>query len=115
MQNQIEFLQNEQIKITEKRTGNEHTSRVGYLVGPIVDRANMKWYEQTCKNIGKVNGDEIELKKELVYKGNEREWCITIHSMRSVKEKVDMAMQSIKFSEKSHVKYVSFANSTRNE
>jgi len=37
VQNQMEFLQNERIKKTEKRTGNEHTSRVGYLVGPIVD------------------------------------------------------------------------------
>ena len=37
VQNQIEFLQQEQIKVTVKRTGNEHTSRVGYLVGPIVD------------------------------------------------------------------------------
>ena len=75
----------------------------------------MEWYEQTCKDIGKVNGDEIELKKELVYEGNESEWCITIHSMSSVKEKVDRAMQSMKFSEKSHVKYISFVNSTRNE
>ena len=75
----------------------------------------MKLYEQTCKDIGKVNGDEVELKKEPVYEGNKSEWCITLHSMSSVKDKVDMAMQSMKFSEKSHIKYVSFANSIRNE
>ena len=75
----------------------------------------MKWYEQTCKDIGKVNGDEIELKKEPVYEGNESEWCIILYSISSMKDKIDMAMQSIKFSEKSHIKYVSLVNSTRNE
>jgi len=55
------------------------------------------------------------LKKELVYEGSENEWCITVHGMSSVKEKIDIAMKQMRFSERNHIKYVSFANSTRNE
>ena len=55
------------------------------------------------------------MKKQIVYEGSENEWCLTLHRMGSVKEKIDMAMRQIKFSTHSHIKYVSFANSIRNE
>ena len=51
----------------------------------------------------------------MVYKGAEVQRCITIHSMKSVLDKVDIAMRQSRFSRNSHIKYVSFSNSTRNE
>jgi len=29
----------------------------------VVDKANMRWYEKICKQIGRVKDEEIELKK----------------------------------------------------
>ena len=100
VQSQIEFLQQENIKVTVKRTGNEHTSRLGFLVGPIVDRVNMKWYEKICQQVRRINNGELELKKEVVYEGNKNEWCITLHGISSMKEKLDIAMRQMKFSKK---------------
>jgi len=68
---QFEFIQREGLRLTVKRTGEEHTSRVGYLIGPVVDWANMKWYEEQCKKVGKLLEGEFELKKDTVYEGAE--------------------------------------------
>ena len=108
-------MQQEEIRVETKRTGDEYTSRLGYFVGPVVDKANMGWYEKICKQIGRVKDEEIELKKQVVYEGKENEWCITLHGISSNKEQLDMAMRQMKFSENSHIKYVSFSNSTHNE
>ena len=75
----------------------------------------MGWYEKTCKQIRRIQNGEIELKKEIVYEGKENEWCITLHGMSSLKEKLDIALRQLKFSKDSYIKYVSFSNSTRNE
>ena len=50
-----------------------------------------------------------------MYEGSENEWCLTLHGMELVKDKIDTVMRQIKFSKHSHIKYVSFTNSTRNE
>ena len=34
---QFDFIQREGLRLTVKCTGNEHTSRLGYLIGPVVD------------------------------------------------------------------------------
>ena len=47
---QKEFLEKQQIRIDVKRTADEHTTRIGCIVGPIVNRVNMGWYEETIKN-----------------------------------------------------------------
>jgi len=67
--------------IEQKRTGYEHTNKVGFLTGPIVKRANMNYYENLIKYLGKLNEGEVEIKKKMVYKGQEEEWCITVHSI----------------------------------
>ena len=59
--------------MTIKRTGDEHTSRVGFFVGPVVDKVNMGWYEKIIKQLGKIADEDIELKKQAVYEGSENE------------------------------------------
>lgn len=113
VQSQLDFLQRENIRIEIKRTNEEHTTRIGYLVGPVVDWANMNWYERTCIEKARVEKGNMELKKEPVYEGAENERCITIHGIRSEKDNVDTAMRMMKLS--GHIKYVSFNNSTKNE
>ena len=55
IQDQLEFLQQEQIRVDFKRTIGEHTTKVGYIVGPVVDRVNMGWYEEALKRAGRIN------------------------------------------------------------
>ena len=52
---------------------DKHTNRLGYIVGPILDRVNMEWYERTFKRLEKLNNGELELKKDIVYKGGENQ------------------------------------------
>ena len=75
----------------------------------------MKWYKKICQQIGRINNRELELKKETVYEGNKNKWCNTLHRISSMKEILDFAMRQMKFSEKSHIKYVSFLNSIKNK
>jgi len=50
----------------------------------------------------------MELKKD-------KQWYITVHRIWSKKEKIDFAMRQMKLSSQSHIKYVSFSNSTQQE
>ena len=115
VQSQIEFLKRESIRVDIKRTDDEHTNRVGFFIGPIVDRANMGWYEKAIQCYSAAAKGTVELKKDVVYEGKENEWCITVHGTWSEKDTVDKAMMNMKLGDESHVKYISFANSTRNE
>ena len=56
---------------------------------------------------------EMELKKDLVWEGGERQWCTTAHRMWSETEKIGCKMRQLKISKKRHAKHVSFSNSTR--
>lgn len=93
MQAQMQFLKRESAKATTKRNEEDHASRVGYLVGPAVDRVNMGWHGRCCQGLGKINGEEMELKKERVHEGEETQWCVVMRRMRSVKKKADIAMR----------------------
>jgi len=86
---------------------------VGYLTGPIVDRANLDSYDTIMKYLRKIGDGEVEVKKNMVYKGSERKWCITIHSMKSTVEEVDFGLCKMSAKNQTHVKYVSFKNSTK--
>ena len=55
IQDQLEFLQQEQIRVDFKRTIGEYTTKVGYIVGLVVDRVNMGWYEEALKRAGRMN------------------------------------------------------------
>lgn len=112
---QLNYLQEEEIRVIRKRTGDEHTSRLGFIIGPVIDKVNIGWYKKMIKQLGKIADEDIELKKQIVYEGSKNEWYLTLHRMGSVKDKIDMAIRQIKFSTHSHIKYVLFANSTRNE
>ena len=73
IQSQINFIQREQMRVEIKRTAEEHTQRVGMIVGPIVDRANLGWYEEEIVKKTAINKGEMELKKDMVYEGEERQ------------------------------------------
>ena len=51
-----------------KRTAEEHATRLGRIVGPIVDRTNMGWHEEMIKKLGKMDTRKVELKKDVVWK-----------------------------------------------
>ena len=70
-QDQLEYLKREGIRVDMKRTVNEHTTKVGFIVGPLVDRANVEWCQETLVAAGHLEQGHMELKKEVVYEGEE--------------------------------------------
>ena len=88
-QDQLEHLKREGIRVDMKWTVDEHATKVGFIVGPLVDRANMEWYQETLIAAGYLEQDHMELKKEVVCEGEENQWCITVHGIWSEKDKVD--------------------------
>ena len=103
----------ENVWIEVKHTGEEHINRVGYLTRPIVDRANLDSYDTMMKYLGKIGDREVEIKKNMVYEGSECEWCITVHSMKLIVEKVDFGLRKMSAENQTHMKYISFKNSTK--
>lgn len=73
MQAQMQCLKRESEKSRTKRTEEDHASRVGYLAGPAVDHVNMGWCGRCCQRLGKINREEMELKKERVHEGKENQ------------------------------------------
>ena len=41
------FFQKQKIRVDIKRSTEEHTTRLGHIVGPVVDRINMGWSKET--------------------------------------------------------------------
>ena len=66
-------LRKENVRLEQKRTSNEHTNKVGYLTGPIVDRVNMHYYDTLVKHLGDIDEGDVEIKKNRVYDGPEDE------------------------------------------
>ena len=103
------------IRVDIKRTEDKHTNRIGFLVGPVVDRASMGQYKKAIQRYSKDVKRKVELKKDVVYKGKENDWCISVHGTWSSKDSVDRAIMNLKLGDNNYIKYISFANSTRNE
>ena len=60
----------------------------------------MGWYEETIKKLDKMDMGEVELKKDVVWEGDERQWCMTAHVIWTEKDKVDCVMRQLKLSKK---------------
>ena len=115
VQSQLDYLKREMIRVDIKQTKDEHTNCIRFLVGPVVDRANIGWYEKVIQRCSKDVKGKVELKKDVVYEGKENDWCISVHGTWSSKDSVDRAMMNLKLGNNSHIKYISFANSTKNK
>ena len=61
----------ENVWIEQKRIRYEHANKVGFLTGPIIDRANMEYYDKLTKYLGELKEGEVEVKKSMVCKGPE--------------------------------------------
>ena len=40
--------------IERKRTDDNYTNQVGFLTGPIIDRANLNYYDKMSKELGRI-------------------------------------------------------------
>ena len=77
----IPLLQAERVRIEIKRTRDEYMNRIGFLSGPIIGKANMGWYEALMTFQAKLGKESMEIKKKMVHKGTEEEWCFTVHGV----------------------------------
>jgi len=78
-----------------------------------VENANLNEYEKMMIKLGEGEKGEIKVKRNMVYEGDEKEWCVTVHSVRSAAEKIDFGLRKMSAESKSHIKYISFKNSTK--
>ena len=99
--------------IEEKHTKHEHTNRVGFLIGLIVENANLMSYDTLVKYFRQIKDRDVEIKKNTVFEGNERKWCLTVYSIRSAMDAVDYGLRKMSAKNKTHIKYISFKNSTK--
>ena len=83
------------------------------MTGPIVENVNMNEYNKIMTILGEVQSGELEVKRNIVYEGNEKQLCVTVYSVKSAVEKVDFGLRKMSAENKSHLKYVSFKNSTK--
>jgi hypothetical protein len=111
----LPFLKRENLWLEEKRTENEHTNKVGFLSGPIVEKANMKWYDGMMKLKAEIGEGLVEIKKGPVYEGREEARCITVHSVKSVSDHIDFKLRKMSAESGGHIKYISFKHSSKRE
>ena len=80
----------DRVRVDVKRTDNQHTTRLGYLTGPILDRVNLTWYDRMLKYVGKLNEGSLEVRKDFVYEGQDaNHLSITIHGITAERDKID--------------------------
>ena len=63
IQEQKDFFQKQKIRVNIKGIAEEHATRLGHIVGPIVARLNMGWHEETIQKLGKMDVGDVELKR----------------------------------------------------
>ena len=72
LEEKIEYLKVEKIRVDVKRAKEEHTNKVGFLAGPVVTNANMPWYDAMLKHLGNIEEiDTLEVRKDVVREGQE--------------------------------------------
>jgi len=49
-------------------------------------------YDKLAKYFGQIKDRDVEIKKNTVFKGNEREWCLIVYSVRSAMDAVDYGL-----------------------
>ena len=72
IQSQLAFLWRERMRVEIKRTSEENTNRLGIVVEPVVERANLEWHEQAFKELTKLDMGDIKLKKDIACEGDEQ-------------------------------------------
>ena len=87
-----------------KRTEDEHANRVGCVIGPVAEKANMSQHNKMIKHLGKIEDGKAELKKKRVHEGPEDEWRIAVCSVQSAAENADCNLQRMSAEDETHIK-----------
>ena len=58
----------------------------------------MGWYKEIIKKVSRIDQEYLELKKDIVWEGDEQQWCIIVHGIRSEKEKINFLIRQMKIS-----------------
>jgi len=79
-----------------KRTKAKGWNRkIGMLVGPKTEVANLKEYEQEVEEYSKINLDYFELKKKKEKEGDIEARCIVVYAVENVAEKMDLVLRQM--------------------
>jgi len=111
----LESLKQDNVRIKMKRTRDEHTKRIGFFVGTIINNASLEWYEKILLPMAGVEEGVAETRVEMVYEGNVKQLSLMVYSVQSEATAVDFKLRKMSAEERTHIKYVSFKNNNSNE
>ena len=61
IEDDLDRLSKESVHVDVKRIAEEHTNKLGYLTGPIVDHMNMQWYDKILKYLANLDQGTLEV------------------------------------------------------
>ena len=70
--------------------------RVGYLLGPNVKLANLKWHTEFLETEYNININDFEIKKERVCENGYFSTCLVVCAIESEKTRVDRKLRPLK-------------------
>ena len=102
-QNQKEIFDNENIRITTKRTNMLYTKRIGFILGPYLKLASVTEYEKEMNKMLELQEGNIEVKKEFIYESNAKTKALVIYALENKAKELDYKLYS---AENKHLQYV---------
>lgn len=112
---QQDYLKEKRIQMIPKFTKLEHTAKIGFILGPNVQFANLHWYDHMITKAAKCDKGDIEVRKEYVYEQNKRSKCITVYSIISKRQIVEEYLLRTPIANCKSLKYVSFKHTSTEE
>ena len=61
------YTKENKIRLSQKRTKNEHTMKIGFITGMYIEGASTRWYNQKIASLINVEHDDIELGKRTTW------------------------------------------------
>ena len=114
VENQIELLKKNHMRIAFKNMKNKYVARIGFFTRLVIQYANTNYYKEAIvKSIG-LNQLDFEIKKEMVYKQNYKAYVLVMYAVLLKREEADFKLKSIKIGKGKYRKYISFKGTDLN-
>ena len=110
------IFRQENLSVMLKRTKTRGWNRkVGLLLGPKVDKASLKDYEEELQESYDISLDDFELRKKTEKEGVTEALCIVIYAVESKAELIDSKLREMAFNNFDTLRYYSYINGSAEE
>ena len=110
------IIRQENLSVMLKRTKTKGWNcKIRLLLGPKVDKASLKAYEEELRDVHKISLNDFELRKKIEKEKETEAFCIVIYAVESKAEMIDSKLREMVFMNFDNLRYYSCINRSAEE